>query len=260
MQAVHPGYAAHREAQQRADGLQRTMLASFGVHVAVVAALFLLPQSWFVREKPIQIPMTLSMGTPGERTGGQTPIGGRPVQEVAPPPPRPAAQQVVTPPKTAAIAVPDKPVTKPQTRSIDPQPTQVPERPPVTGAKVTPGSSVAATGATGQNTGLSVGGGTGGATAVIAADFCCKWYAEEMLRRIKVNWQPQLQQESGETIIVFEIRRDGTFSKPVVEKSSGSVMLDLASQAPFANLTLQRLPDEYPGATLKIHLVFPYKR
>lgn len=260
MQAVHSGFSSPREARDGADGLQRMMLVSFGVHIGVVAALFVLPHDWFVREKPLQIPMTLSMGTPGEKTGGQTPIGGRAIQEVAPPPPRPTPQQVATPPKTSAIAVPDKPVTKPQNRPTDPQPTQLPDRPPVTGAKVTPGSSVAATGATGQSTGLSVGGGAGGATAVLAADFCCKAYAEEVLRRIKVNWQPHLQQETGETIIVFEIRRDGTFTKPVVEKSSGSVMLDLASQAPFSNLRLLPLPEEYTGATLKIHLVFPYKR
>jgi outer membrane biosynthesis protein TonB len=59
---------------------------------------------------------------------------------------------------------------------------------------------------------------------------------------------------------MFEIKRDGSFSKPVVEKSSGSAMLDVASQAAFTDLRLPPLPEQYTGQTLKIHLVFPYKR
>ena len=124
---------------------------------------------------------------------------------------------------------------------------------------MTPGTAVAATGATGQSTGISVGGGSGGTTAVLDANFCCKAYAEEVLRRIEVRW-PKNQQEVGETTVIFEIRRDGSFSKPVVEKSSGSTMLDLASQAAFIDLRLPPLPEQYTGQTLKIHLVFPYKR
>lgn len=259
MQAVHPGFTSQRQALQTADGLRRTMMMSLGIHVTIVAALFLIPRSWLVKEKPPTIPVTLQMGSPGEKTGGLNPAGAQPIQEVAPPPKRPTSLPVVAPPKTEAIAVPTKPPPKTTPRPADTPPDKTTPRPPTTGAAVTPGTAVAATGATGQSTGISVGGGSGGTTAVLDANFCCKAYAEEVLRRIEVRW-PKNQQEVGETTVIFEIRRDGSFSKPVVEKSSGSTMLDLASQAAFIDLRLPPLPEQYTGQTLKIHLVFPYKR
>jgi periplasmic protein TonB len=235
------------------------MMISLGVHLTVVALLFVMPRNWLAREKPQTIPVTLQMGSPGEKTGGLNPAGAQPIQEVAPPPKRPTPLPVVTPPKTEAIAVPTKPPPKATPRPADTPPDKTPPRPPTTGAAVTPGTAVAATGATGQSSGISVGGGSGGTSAVLDANFCCKAYAEEVLRRIEARW-PKNQQEVGETTVLFEIRRDGSFSKPVVEKSSGSQMLDIAAQAAFVDLTLPPLPEQYTGQTLKIHLVFPYKR
>jgi outer membrane biosynthesis protein TonB len=259
MQAVHPGFTSQRQALQNADGLRRTMMMSLGVHVTVVAVLFVMPRSWFVKEKPQTIPVTLEMGSPGEKTGGLNPAGAQPIQEVAPPPKRPTPLPVVTPPKTETIAVPTKPPPKATPLPADKASDKTTPRPPTTGAAVTPGTAAAATGATGQSTGISVGGGAGGTTAVLDSNFCCMEYAKEVLRRIEVRW-PKNQQEIGETTVMFEIRRDGSFSKPVVEKSSGSPMLDVASQSAFTDLRLPPLPEQYTGQTLKIHLVFPYKR
>ena len=259
MQAVHPGFTSQRQALQNADGLRRTMMMSLGIHLTVVAVLFVMPRSWFAREKPQTIPVTLQVGSPGEKTGGLNSAGAQPIQEVAPPPKRPTPIPVVTPPKAETIAVPTKPPPKTTPLPTDKTPVNTPPKPPTTGAAVTPGTAVAATGATGQSTGISVGGGSGGTTAVLDANFCCKEYAQEVLRRIEARW-PRNQQEIGETTILFEIRRDGSFTKPIVEKSSGSTMLDLASQAAFVDLRLPPLPEQYTGQTLKIHLVFPYKR
>lgn len=259
MQAVHSGFTSQRQALQSADGLGRTMMISLGVHLTIAAVLFVMPRSWLVSEKPTTIPVTLQAGSPGEKTGGLNPAGAQPIQEVAPPPKRPTPLPVVTPPKTEAIAVPTKPPAKATPRPADTPPVNTTPRPPTTGAAVTRGTAVAATGATGQSTGLSVGGGAGGTTAVLDANFCCMPYAQEVLRRIEARWQKP-PQEVGETTLMFEIRRDGSFTKPVVEKSSGSTMLDLAAQAAFVDLRLLPLPDQYTGETLKIHLVFPYKR
>jgi outer membrane biosynthesis protein TonB len=259
MQAVHPGFAPQRQAMHGADGLRRTVMISFGVHLTVVAVLFVMPRNWLVKEKPTAIPMTLTFGSPGEKTGGMNPAGAQPIQEVAPPPKRPTPLPVVAPAQTQAIAVPTKPPPKVPPRSANTPPVNTTPRPPTTGAAVAPGTAAAATGATGQSAGLSVGGGAGGTTAVLDANFCCPTYATEVLRRIEVRW-PKNQQEVGETTVMFEIKRDGSFTKPIIEKSSGSTMLDLASQAAFINLRLPPLPEQYTGETLKIHLVFPYKR
>jgi outer membrane biosynthesis protein TonB len=262
MQAVHSGFTAHRQALNGADGLRRTMTISIGVHVSIVLILFLLPRDWLAREKPEPIAMSLTFGSPGEKTSGLTPAGAQPIEEVAPAPKRPTPLPVVTPPKTEAIAVPTKPPTKPPPKSADTPPVaNPPVRPPTTGAAVMPGTSAAATRATGQGQGLSISGGAGGAKATLDDNFCCPEYVSEQLRRIQDIWnRSRNQPDTGETTIVFEIRRDGTFTKPQVEKPSGSALLDIASQAAFIGLQLQPLPDRYTGATLKIHLTFPYVR
>lgn len=262
MQAVHSGFTAQRQAINGADGLRRTMTISLGVHVSIVLILFLLPRDWLARNKPEPILISLALGSPGEKTSGMTSAGAQPIEQVAPPPKRPAPLPVVTPPKTEAIAVPTKPPTKtpPKPADTPPVPNQA-VRPPTTGAVVAPGTAAAATRATGMGQGLTITGGAGGATAKIDENFCCQEYLQEQLRRIQDIWNRSRfnQPETGETTLVFEIRRDGTFTKPQVEKSGG-LLLDLASQAAFIGLQLQPLPERYTGATLKIHLTFPYVR
>jgi TonB family protein len=129
----------------------------------------------------------------------------------------------------------------------------------VTGTQVQRGTAVADTGSTSQSTGLTFGGGAGGALATVDSDFCCKEYMNEVLRRITTKWDP-LQPETGSTTVVFEIKRDGTFTKPEVEKSSGSRALDIASTAAFRDVKFEPLPKEYLADRLKIHLTFPYVR
>lgn len=232
------------------------MTLSFGVHAAVVIGLFILPQEWFSRVKSETITMSISMGSPGERTGGLTAAGGRPVEQVAPPPTRPAPILPAAPKETAAIATKTaKPAPVPT-----PNATTAPPRPPTTGAQVQQGTAAAATGAVGQGRGLSIGGGAGGTSAVVDESFCCPEYIKEQLRRIQDSWaRYRNQPEAGETTLVFEIHRDGTITKPIVEKSGG-VLLDIASQAAMSNIRLQALPEKFIGESLKIHLTFPYVR
>ena len=243
------------------DGLRRTMSVSFAIHVGVVFVALVLPRGWFVKETPKPMLMTISLGgSLGEKSGGMTQAGARPVEQVAPPPKRPAPVPAATPPKPAAITVKPKTPSKepPKAAAASTAATAVP-RPPTTGAQVTRGTAAADTGATGQGTGLAIGGGAGGASVTLDSDFCCKEYIEELLRRIRERWQ-NVQPETGTTVMVFEIKRDGSITRPDVEKSSGSTMLDIASRAALTNLKLPPLPEQYKEPTLKIHLAFPYTR
>jgi len=249
--------------RRRADpeGLGRIMSVSVAIHVATVLVVFLLPKGWLVHEQTKPLLMTISLGgSLGDRSGGMVAAGARPVEQVAPAPKRPEPIPPATPKKANVIATPAKAPSKTPPKPAEPStaPSAV-TRPPTTGAQVTRGTAVADTGATGQGTGLTFGGGAGGAMATIDSDFCCKDYIDELIRRINAKW-PKAQPEAGMTTLVFEIRRDGTFSRPVVEKSSGSVLLDVASRSAFDGLTLPPLPKEYSGDSLKIHLTFPYVR
>ena len=242
------------------EGLRRMMTMSFGIHVAVVIALFAVPRDWFAREKPEPIRMVLQMGSPGERTGGLNAAGAQPVEAVAPPPKRPPPIPTVAPPKASVIAVPAKTPPKTPPPPAKTAATTTPTtRPPVTGAQVAPGTAASATGATGQTTGLAMGGGAGGTLSALDTNFCCPEYGEELSRRIRENWQ-QVQPESGTTIVSFVIRRDGSFSEPEIVQSSGSELLDIQSKAVFRGLKLPPLPEKYPGQTLTVRLKLEYKR
>jgi outer membrane biosynthesis protein TonB len=244
------------------DGLGRLMSASIGVHVAAILVALVLPRAWPGREQPKPILMTISLaGSPGERSGGMVAAGGRPVEEVAPPPKRPVPIPAAPPKKASVIATSKTPLkTPPKPADTSATPSNI-ARPPTTGAQVTRGTSVADTGATGQGTGLTFGGGAGGAALTLDSDFCCPEWASELQRRISANWDRyRIQPETGTTVLVIEIRKDGTFTTPVIETSSGSVLLDIASKAAFDKLTLPPLPKEYPADKLKVHLTFPYVR
>jgi TonB family protein len=241
------------------DGLQRSLTVSFAVHVAVIVALFLVPREWLSKRQPDTQLMNISLGSAGARTGGLNAAGAQPIEEVAPPPKRAEPERAVPPkpepptPSPAAKPTTSKPIETAATRTPKPPP-------PLTGRQVQQGSARAATMATGQNTGLATGGGAGGgAFAQFDPNFCCPEYVDEMLRRISANWKRH-QPEAGTTTIKFTINRDGSFSKPEIEKSSGSVLLDLNSKQAFDGLRLPPLPAAYTEQNVTIHLSFPYVR
>lgn len=238
-------------------GLGRIMSASIAIHVGTILLLLVVPRDWLIREQPKPVLMTISLGgSLGERTGGMVSASARAVEQGAPPPKRPQITPAATPPKRDVIAVPAK-TPKSPAKTEPGTPSTAAARPPTTGTKVTPGTAVAETGAAAQSTGLSLGGGPGG--SALDPTFCCPEYAAELQRRIFVNWNRN-QPEIGTTLIVFEILKDGTFTNPKIEKSSGSVVLDLHAMNAFKGLKLQPLPKEYAEDRLKVHLSFQYVR
>ena len=252
-------------ARRRIDpaGLSRFMSTSITVHLITVLLVLVVPRSWFTREHEKPLVMTISLGgSAGERTGGMVAAGAKPVEQVTPPPKRPEPIRAATQPKPDELVIPTKtPVKTPPPKPVESKTGATSPLPrPSTGREVQRGTAVADTGQKGQGTGLTVGGGGGGAlSAAMDTDFCCKEYLQEVLRRISTDWQMS-QPETGSTTIVFEINRDGTFSKPEVEKSSGSVALDIASKVAFAKVKFDPLPKEFIPDKLKIHLTFPYVR
>jgi TonB family protein len=128
----------------------------------------------------------------------------------------------------------------------------------VTAPQPTAGRRCTYTPTTAQGTDLD-GRRRGRRGASFPADFCCPQYIEELLRRISTNWRKS-QQEQGTTTIKFVINRDGSFSRPEIEQSSGSVLLDVTSKDAFNGLRLDPLPKQFTEDKLTIHLKFPYVR
>src|SRR5207253_6777000 len=147
-------------------GLSRMMTISFAVHLGAVALAVIVPRDWLFKSKPPVTFMTISLGgTTGPQTGGMTPIGGKPVEQVTPEPKRPeVSKPVAAKPDEMTLpvkAAPPKPQPKPAETPRPPAPTTTP---PSTGRQITTGSSRVETGVKGEGTGLAInsGGGTGG--------------------------------------------------------------------------------------------------
>ena len=239
------------------DGFRRMVSVSLAIHLAAVALYLFLPRSWF--EKPAPILMTISLGGGiGEKTTGMTPIAGREVEKVAPPPKRPEPVKPTPPQKTNTMAVPTK-VTPPpkETKAVEKTPPPVDTRPPTTGSEVRTGTASAETGARGQSAGLQVGGGAGAST-MLPADFCCMEYAKRFIEQIDRHWDRRVT-TTGEVTVTFTIQRDGTLTAESVTKSSGQPELDVRSlSAVRRTKKIDPLPPQYTNPTLTIHLVFPY--
>jgi outer membrane biosynthesis protein TonB len=239
-------------------GLSRALSTSMAIHFGLVFVLFVIPKSFWAREQPKPLVMTISLaGSGGNKSGGMVAAGARPVEQVAPPPKRSEPIPPATPPKASSVNLL---ATKPVAKTPTPTPTATPtaaQRPPTTGAQPRPGTSSAETGSNAPTNGLTFGGvGTGDTTVRVETTFCCPDYIAELQRRILAIWKPWAP-EIGSVTVVFEVQKDGTFTTPVIEKSGG-VVLNLASLDAFKGLQLQPLPKEFTEPRLKIHMTFPY--
>jgi TonB family protein len=252
----------HERARQT-EGWGRTITLSFGVHVALLAGLVLMPAEWRSSRKPPEANiMTISLGGPaGQDTGGMTAIADKAVQELAKPnapkvaetPPAPKAPEMIEPDRIAKPN-PARPVRKPDDTSKS--------RAPSTGAEIRSGAARVTTGGAavpfGGLASSSKGGGDG--VTLDAQNFCCPEYIALMRQRIYQRWNSN-QGASGEPVIKFTIRRDGMLTQVELEKSSGQALLDLeARRAVLTTMQLPPLPREFDGDHLTVHLTFEFRR
>ena len=255
--------------------LNRVISWSIAAHIGLVAFVLFTPRSWWATEPEPHEVMRINLGgTPGPVTGGQTNIGGRTVEQVAPTPPRPQTERPTppTPPDptpTAAPAVRAPQRTPPPVSAAPPRPaapttTARPQanaprtttRPPVTGSQVTRGNTTVDTGASGQGAGLASGGRfSGGETNL--ADFCCPEYLEIVLAAIDSLWNKNVP-DRGTTVVRFSIERSGAITIAVVQKPSGYSTLDRAARNAVTEARLPPLPAAYTNPRLTINLTFPF--
>ncbi len=251
--------------RQSADGAASMVGLSVAAHVALAAAVFLLPAAWMgIRMAPEEPVMMVSLGgAPGPDTGGRRPESAQSQQAVAPPAPRP---EPVRPPTVATpeMIVPTKaPPRKTPAPPVKQAPREATARAtPSTGTEIQKGDANANTASRNQTPfgGVSTGGAGGVGPRVDVANFCCPQYLVTMQDRIMRNWESR-QQALGTTGVVFVVQRDGTLTDVAVEKSSGNAQLDfLATRALSLTRQLPPLPGEYPNASLRVHLTFEYQR
>lgn len=203
--------------------------------------------------------MTISLGAPGERTGGMTPMGGRAVQEAAPAPPIRRADPA---PARPEMTLPDPRPARPQPERPRPQqaPADARSRTAARGEEVVAGSTRTDTQVRGQGFGLSGGGGLAGSSVEVdVANFCCPAYLEQMMAIIQRNWQ-QNHGVAGSTTVRFTVLRDGAIAQPQVERTSGFQILDTSAMRAVQLARLPPLPAEFTNPNLTVHIRFEYQR
>jgi TonB family protein len=255
-----------RDRMQEPAGLQRMVMVSVTVHMAIAVALLFAPARWVShpQDAPRRV-MTISLGGGGgPRSGGMTAMGDRPVQ-VQTPPEQPKPLEAVRPPaaKAPEMTVPLRNV-RPSRTTPAPTVKQAPQdakgRTPTRGPETRAGSTVAETGTRGQGFGLSTGGGPGSGSTLDVADFCCPDYLLLMIESIRRSWN-QSQANAGQVVVRFTIQRDGSLTDVLVERPTGDPTLNIAAQrAVVLTRKLPPLPDAFPNATLTVHLNFQYQR
>jgi len=243
------------------DRIGRLVSVSLAAHVVLIVVLALLPGEWKHPDQNVAI-MTITLGgTPGPRTGGMTPIGGRAVQEVAPlatrpvpalPPAAKAPEMVLSAEKPAArttfVPKGTKPVEQARVRKS------------AFGTEIQEGSARVETGGKGNNFGLTTGGGGGTGGYLDVGNFCCPEYLATMQQLITANWN-QRQEVSGLATVKFTIMRDGTLRDVELEKPSGYFALDREAQrAILVTKRLPPLPAQFTEDHLTVHLTFEYPR
>ena len=249
---------------QQADGLSRMVLLSLGVHIALLAGIWLMPADWRSSRADQDVAvMTISVGGPeGPQTGGMTSIADRAVQAIAKPD---APKAIETPPaaKPPEMVEPER-IAKP----VPPKPSRVEKpdaaakiRPPTTGEEIKTGSAKVKTGgAAVPFGGLAQGGGGGGDVRLDVQNFCCPEYIVLMRQRIQQQWNSNMG-ATGQPEVKFTIRRDGMITLVELSKSSGQALLDLEARRAVLNTRqLPPLPREFTGNHLTVYLVFDFKR
>jgi len=239
------------------DGLNRMIGWSFGLHVAAIVFLIVVPKEWLTSEPKQEQRMTISLGgnlSPGPRTTGQNAAPARTVEQVAPPTRQPIPPSTRKPdPVAAEKPAPPKPAPpKPDTT----KPTAPVTAPPAVGERIQQGPAKVETGSRQEGTGLTYGGG--GLQADGLSEFCCPWYVTTLLQKIDEQWNKIGSQ--GVARVEFTIRRDGTISGVKRIQSSGNIRLDVEAMRTVQAIRLPQLPQEFTERQLTIRLTFDYGR
>ena len=236
-------------------GFSRAVTGSFVVHVLGVIALFFAHQ-YVVAHPPVKPKlMTITLGgSTGPRSTGMTTASARPVEQEAPQPKREPVKTASSQSSVMTLPVKSQPkVTPPVDRAL---PITSMPKPPTTGAQVRPGTSLAETGSTAQDKGLTVGGSGGSAATLEVKDFCCPDYITMILQRIEDKWNKNVPGR-GFTILKFTIHRDGSITD-ISTDSTTNQFFENQSRSALVLARLPPLPAEFKDDHLVIHLRFPY--
>jgi outer membrane biosynthesis protein TonB len=236
-------------------GFSRAVTGSIVLHLLGVIVLFFAHQYVVAHRPPPPRIMTITLGgSIGPRSTGMTAASPRPIDQVAPLPKHELVKTASSQPSVMTLPVKSEPKpTPPVDRTL---PITSMPKPPTTGAQVRQGTSLAETGSTAQDKGLTVGGSGGSAATLEVKDFCCPDYVQTLLQRIENKWDKNVPGR-GFTVLKFTIHRDGTITDISTDATTNQ-FFENQSRSALVLARLPPLPPEFKDDHLVIHLRFPY--
>ncbi len=220
--------------------MRGTLLASTGMHIALVSVLFAVRPS---RTVVIPGPDVVQVALIGEPE--------------PPPPPAPVvrANDAVTPDESDGVRI-EKPRPKPK-----PEVKQQPKPAEPQAKRPSPDEPVRTTST--KRTVLPyapVAGGLAGQVAVDDANFEFAYYLQMVRAQVARNWTPPAGAASGARVeVYFRVSRAGAISGLRLETASGNEIFDQSAlRAVVITEQLPPLPLGYSGADLGIHFGFEY--
>jgi TonB family protein len=219
------------------------LLSSLLVHVALVAALFVIrPPTPIVIGGPESVEVALLDPSQLPRVPSVAPT---------PPAPKPAIREPEPLPDEEDGVRIDEP--KPRRPPAEP-PRETPPQRPQTAQPVTLALPSARIGTTGLS----------GSVGVDAADFAFTYYLVQVRDRVARNWSPPAGMRAGVTpkaTVYFRITRDGRLSDVRLETGSGEEFFDRAAlRAVQLSEPLPHLPAGYTGSRLGVYFGFEYRQ
>jgi TonB family protein len=97
-----------------------------------------------------------------------------------------------------------------------------------------------------------------GAVTLNVSDFPFAWYLAAIHRKVTERWEGRALQ-GRQPVVTFEIARDGQVSNVAIKDSSGNRYYDITAMRAIAEAApFPKLPDEFPGSVLRVHMGFNF--
>ena len=246
------------EREQLERGLPATLVLSFSGHLALAAAVVVLPLL-LPQEPALRVADGFAVVLP--RGGGGTPAAPAPPAQA--PETKPEPVESAPPPPPAVLKPPPKAEPRPDAlplpnaRSVKRPPTPPPVR------ATSPAAGRAAAGATpaGRGTASATPGlefGPPGPGVPTGTDSGGDWYLAGVQQKIWMTWNQQLKTGYTQSVgVTFTILPDGQVTGVRVTQPSGVSLLDMAAQRAILNAApFGPLPREYGQNPRTIQALF----
>jgi len=205
-------------------------------------------------------PPRVTRRTPSELPERETPRAPVPPEMPARSPSLPALPSRTPALPDRAAPLPPRPAAAPRAGEKEPPavasaPAPPAPAPPAPASTAGAGRPEAPPPAVGRPSGSAQGAG---AMTLNVTDFPFAWYLAAVQRKITDRWEGRAL-PGRQPVVTFEISRGGQVSNVAVKDSSGNAYYDLTAMRAIAEAApFPKLPDEFPGSMLRIHLGFNF--